>query len=888
MKALSKIFLPIIATLALAGCGGGSGGSSGAAFEPPLDIVAVSAASTSITTNNYTTLIVSVKKQDGTAEADGTAISASVSPASLGSVSGGGANATAGASATSALSGGTTTFIFSSATNTGTATVNISLPPIGGNPNSVTTSVSIAISAGNGIDPRLQLVASATTLPVSPYDFGQQQTSPFPGDFLGSPYISEIAVTWRHSNGQLVTGTSSVNVSIAPTTVAGFSILSTAGSNQFTTILGSGPVQVTGGVGTIYVHASNIPGTAVLTVTAVDPDHGNTITSQLTITVAGATSNKLPGAVTISQAAGGVYVSGSNGAQSKLVSATVTDGNGALVADPNDGQGHSWDNVQFSIVGPSGTDAQLSAVNAAGTSQTGSTVVTTTHNGVASVTFQAGTQQGPVQVKATVDRGDNNVDNGIQDPVSATASVIVSDGKLFNLTLTVPGSNTNDITVNGVSTSATSSSGTGVNSDGTYSLALSVQGQDRQGNPVLPGTEIKFGEIDAPLNPYTGAGAGQFSITGGDGNPAVNGTLFTSASGHFTTAGGGAGPGDTLLVFGKLVTGDRDLENVRLVQHVNSATSLNVATNFNANDDTGVSVPPGPVLPYIVGRGQDGNITSSATTNDVGVATVALTYPVSKLGKLAAVWAQGSGSSTTNPSKTVDDILLTRFAGVAAISGLTATVTASPNPIYGNTTQAVSVCIVDALGSPVQGIQFSFQFSGQGTGSVDGVAGSGSLSHLTDASGCAPATAVTSGVPPTTSGTTGSTFQFCTGSLCATLNVVVNLASLQVSPSAEPVPTGTVSYTILVTAKDTLGNSTPGVVVTVACSASGGAGASLTPVTPVTTGSGGTANDVIVASGFVDNTAIPPAIGVGSCVFSAPGVASATVIFTGSAVSTSP
>ena len=733
MKAQSKFFLPLAAMLALAGCGGGSGGSSGSAFEPPKDLLTISVAASSITTNNYTTLTVSVKKQDGTAESDGTSISASVSPASIGTISG--STGAAGTSAASALSGGTTSFIFNSASNAGTATIAISVPPIGGNPNSVTASTNITVTQGNGIDPRLQLAASAQTLPVSPYSFAQQQASPFPGNFLGSPYISEVTVTWRHSNGQLVSGTSTVNVSIAPTTVAGFSTLNTtAGSTQFTTILGSGPVNLTAGVATIYVHSNNVPGTAVLTVTAVDPDHGETISSQLTITVAGATSNNLPGAVTISQAASGVYISGANGAQSKLISATVTDGNGALIANPN-----GWDNVQFQIVGPAGTDATLSAVNAAGISQTGTTVLVATHNGVASVTFQAGTQQGAVQVKATVDRGDNNVDNGIQDPISATASVIVSDGKLYSLTLAIPG--TNAILVNAVSTAATTSV-IPTNPNASYSLTISAIGTDRQGNPVVPGTVLNFGTIDTPQSNSV------FSILGTKGDPQEGGTAFNATDGHFVTAGGGAGPGDTLIVIGKqsegAPAGNDDLESAVKIASVHSNTSLTVVTPFNLNDTTGATVNNGPVLPYVIGRATIGNVSTPATTNNVGVATTTLNYPVSALGKASAVWVQGTGIDTvTSGTKTITDAALVGFPGVAP-----AKIIISPNPIPGDITTNVQVCIYDAAVSPLAGVVFSFSFTnlGIGSGSVDGVSTAGNTAHATDSSGCVITTVKTAGL----------------------------------------------------------------------------------------------------------------------------------------------
>ncbi len=149
--------------------------------------------------------------------------------------------------------------------------------------------------------------------------------------------------------------------------------------------------------------------------------------------------------------------------------------------------------------------------------------------------------------------------------------------------------------------------------DGTYSFTISALATDRQGNPVVPGTTIQFGVIDAPLAGFPGLGGGTFQIAGNDGNPLEGGATFTAPGGQFTTAGGGAGPGDTLLVFGDLVTGNSDLENVRLVQSVNSATNITTTSAFNRNDTTGTSVNYGNVLPYVIGRATEANITASAS-----------------------------------------------------------------------------------------------------------------------------------------------------------------------------------------------------------------------------------------------------------------------------------
>ena len=849
MKALSKSFVLLLAAVGLTSCGGGGGGSSGAFQPTPADTITISPAANSITTNSFTTLTVSIKRSDGSVENDGTLVNAQLSPTTIGTVSGAGA---AGATAQNSLSGGKTTFNFTSSNQVGTATITISLPAnTNGSAVTATSSTNIAVTPGNVQDPRLNLVASATTLPVSPYTFGQQETSPFPGDFLGSPYVAEVTLTWRHTNGQLVNGSSTVNVSVAPVEVIAYSTLNIGTTDNFHMLLGSGQVTVTGGVGTIFIHSSPVPGIATLTVTAIDPDNAQTISSQLQFTVAGS-GNTLPSTVSFTSG-GATYISGSGGPQSTLLHATVRDGSNALVADPS-----GFDNVQFQITGPANSDARLSGVDASGQPVSGSIINTVTHNGVASVTVQSGTQQGPVQIRATADRGDNNVDNGIQDGVNATTTVVVSDGKLFSLKITNPAVDPNLLPVIDSASSSGSTTPTPV-----YSVPVTVLATDREGNPVLPGTPISFGLIDAPVFGFPDAGSGTFELSGNDGNPQEGGTLFTAPTGKFTTAGGGAGPGDALVVFGKETTGDADLESARTVQHVNSAISLNVTQAFNLNDTTGVSVDTGSNIPYVIGRATAGNIDAEAftgvddTTNAPnGIATVTMRYPQSRIGQSAVIWAQSTGTAqTTGGAKTVADAIRTRYLGVGP-----ATLTATPETILGNTTQTVAVCLDDAVGSPIPGVIISFSFSNlaPATGTVNGKT-SGALG-ATGADGCIDTTVITTGVLPGSA----PTIVFTTANLSATVTIKVNTAILTAVPTFYSIGAGSTNpldYPVTLTLKDGSGNLVPSATITGACTYTGG---SAVVNSPWITDAHGQATATITASGFC--VAAPPAP-TGLCTF---------------------
>lgn len=809
MKALSKFFV-LVAALVLASCGGGGGGSKSAFTPTPADTIEIAVASTSIYTNSFTTLTVTVKKADGSIENDGTTINASVSPSTIGTVSGA-AGSPAGTTASNTLAGGKTTFNFTSSNQAGSATITVSVPAgVNGSTTAVAKSVGITVNSGNTQDPRLKLDTPTTTLPLNPFGIGESQTPPYPGNYIGSPYIAEVTVTWRHSNGQLVNGTNCVNVSAQPVSIIAFSQLISQGGDGcnipqptdgdlFHNLEGSGPVAVTAGVGTIFVHSSVIPGSGILTVTAIDPDNNQTISSQLQFTVAGAASS-LPTSV-VTYSTGGAYVSGSGGPQSAVVNAAIYDGNNALVPDPA-----GFDNVRFEIAGPAGTDARLSGINAAGQTVSGNTVSTVTHNGVATVSVLAGVQQGPVQIRAIADRGDGNVDNGVQDAVSSTVTVIISDGKLFSLTLTGP--DTNAILINRVSGDTTLVDGGGSippDPNGTYSLTVAALGVDRQGNPVLPGTVVKFGSIDAPQS------NGLFLISGTQGNPAEGGTLFTAADGHFRTAGGGAGPGDTLLVFGKDVVGNSDLESAATIKSISSETSLNVQTPFNRNDTTGTSVDYGNVLPYIIGRAQTGNIFSPSATNAYGVATTTLNYPVSALGRTVAIWAQSTSTDfVTGGTNIVTDAAVTAFPGVAP-----ATIVISPNPIPGNITLEVDVCIFDALKSPISGVYFDFAFQdmGIGSGKLDGISGAGVVPDPTGPSGCVATTVTTNGIGSNSGGNPTLTFTAGDASESAPITAAGDLILLA-RPSALGGQGGTVTLQLLTSN----GAPVPGVQLVGTCS----------------------------------------------------------------------
>lgn len=860
MKALiNKLSLLLIA-LTLTSCGGGGG--TGGAFQPPpgtAQLASLSSASATTTSpNNFVDISVTARNTDNSLAKDGTTISAVLTPASIGIITTGGA-VTGGTTTSGLTTGGLVAFRFSSGVNTGVAHMVFSTVNAAGS--TISTALDINVNGG-AADNRLTLTPNTITLPLNP--------SPGSFAFLGSPYLGEVTITRRHQNGQLITGTEKDNTSIAPVQIAAFSTLDdpattwsgatakppTAVGNEFLTEIGSGPVSVTGGQGTIFVHAQNTPGTATLFVTATDADSGQTISASLTVNIV-STVPPLPSAVSLSATNTTVYTSTSGGNSSSTINAFVQTGTGAPVPDPVVGNS-AYNNVQFEILGTNAGGAQLSATDASGTIEKAALVKTRTTAGVAAVQFIAGTQTGPVLIKATADRHDNNVDLGIEDPVTSTITLIISDGRLYSLTLSSPVDNA--LTVNSITGAVPVGGVTPGDPNATYSLTISAIGTDRQGIPVLPGVPISFGKIDAPFVNCAGQPTGAKPldqacsqlplIRGNDGNPAEGGPQFTAPTGLFTVAGGGAGggvgPGDTLLVFGKDSTGNSDLENARIVQQVTGANSLLVTSPFNLNDTTGAMFDAGAVLPYAIGRSTVGNITTQATTNDQGVASVKLTYPVSQLGRSLFVWAQGITTDSLSPTgtKTVEDISGYHFPGVAALK-----ITSQQSAIPGNVANAlVTVCVTDQLDEPYPSLPISFGFHdlGTGSGSIDSQNGVGVLAVYTGPNGCASGLVSTSGIAGGTSATTKPGINFSVGgaTVDVPLQVTGGLALIASAPGLTQAG-GTVTLRLT----DSSGNAVPNVQIIGTCT--GGTGISIAITSgPGSTGPDGTTKAVISATGL--------------------------------------
>lgn len=674
---------------------------------------------------------------------------------------------------------------------------------------------------GNGgtftpVSGSITLSATTTTLPVNVWGYTPTQ--------YGNPTQAEVTIVWRNADGSLVTG-HDVAVSIAPTNVAVLSCLVDGDScKDGNALFGSMTIKGINGQATIFVNSFTTAGTATMTVSATDPNTSRTVSNTLSFKVTSGVGPS-PASVSLTPTPSNVYLPSSGGNSASSIKVLVVDGAGQLVPDPVSGN-NAADNVQLEIVGGAGNG--ILTTNSASGQSTGTKVTTHTVHGAATASFQAGstTNQGVVQIKATADRADNNVSNGIQDPVTATTNVIVSDGKLFSLVISSP--TTNAISVNPVSANVTSSSGTTTppDPDGTYSLTVSVTATDRQGAPVVPGTTIQFGIVDAPMSGFPDNGSGSFLISGSDGNPKEAAPLFTAPTGHFRSLN--AQPGDTLLIFAKDDPLNRDLESSRQIAAILGDTSLNVTYPFNPNEDSnGAPADHGAVLPYVIGHASEGTIGASAVTNDKGIAHTMLNYPVSRIGKGALIWAQGAGDvvAATGRPRLVTDISGGGFPGVAP-----GKLVVSQTPLPGNTQVAVTVCLYDNLGAAIQGAGIGFAFSnlGLGSGSIDSQQTAGVFHSPTGSDGCTTGTMTTNGLAGGATGNNGPSVTFSAGSGTDALTVPLvaggNLL-LQASPSSLGGTGGIV--TLLLT--DANGNPVPGAQIVGTCVSGAGLGNTIAP-----------------------------------------------------------
>lgn len=171
------------------------------------------------------------------------------------------------------------------------------------------------------------------------------------------------------------------------------------------------------GGNSFHFHAGNQAGTARITCSVADPRDNQQKSASVTISVGG-TTGKPASIVMEAQTPGYLGTkSNANGLRNQMgIQAFVMDDANQPTASS------SGANVQVRIL--SGTDAGDSARLVAG-AQSGSVLQLPSIGGVATFSLLSGNETGPVFLELTTDRFDNNVSNGITDPIVSVQAVSV-------------------------------------------------------------------------------------------------------------------------------------------------------------------------------------------------------------------------------------------------------------------------------------------------------------------------------------------------------------------------------------------------------------------------------------------------------------------------------
>lgn len=614
------------------------------------------------------------------------------------------------------------------------------------------------------------------------------------------------------------------------------------------------PVDVSGSMAQCIFQAGTKTGTATVVATYTD-SNGKSAQAVLPIQVSAANNTGLPSSFVAQVNGLPIYVNGQNKNTQAVINAYLYDPSNQPVGSTG------ANNVQASIVGSTLGGAYL--IGSGG--QSGSTVVTQSQgsSGLAALTLVSGSQSGTLNIALTADGADNNVDNGIQKPITKTVTVAISDGRVASLSFGGPYANA---VKNNQSTLAI---GTGDNIDqGTYSRSISVVATDANGNPV-PNATIRFGLIDSPLSagsypsvdfspqpPVVTNTSTSFAIQGSKGNPVEGGNSFSESDGvNLLTAG--VRPLDRLILTPSEQGTQRDMLGSRMISALTSNSSVSTTTNFV------MPATPGYVegfnIPWVIGRAQYGNIGTTAVTDSNGVANTFVTYPVSRLNQPIILTAEADNG--------ISSVFNAYYVGVAG-----GTLTSSVTTIPAGTTTAVTMCAYDANQVPLANSTIT-------AGLTNGATTNGSLT--TGSNGCASFSIDTTKVP---TGTQQFEIPFSIGT------GTNETASITVQPAGAPVITlgiggpGSGSRTITATITDQSGKpiATQNVVFSFNATDDGtGTPAAITSANPVSVpNTNGTVSTTVTYAGNpADSTATPPATGDTYSVTATIGATSVTQTF---------
>ncbi len=587
--------------------------------------------------------------------------------------------------------------------------------------------------------PKMELSASRTTVPV-------QQAGNYLYPDQTTLYTTRITANVRDSRGNAIPGGGQVEFALVGGVTDRGALYQTDFEDKVEVTYADGstrdvpaafwglPVEVSGSSAQVLFQGHTQTGQVEIRATYAGPN-GGVVEKRIPITVDSPSATGLPSNLDLWVQGTPIFVTGQNRNDQATINAYLTDPAGQLI------EADSSNNLHAEIVGDNLGGAYL--LGSGG--QTGRSVTTSTIAGSGQISVKSGSKSGSLTILLTADRSDNNVDNGIQDPVTKETSIAILDGQTTSLSFGGPWVNA----IRNNKTSVEMEEGDFID-QGVYSRSVSVVVTDRNGNPV-PGETIRFGLIDSPLEegtfppsgvdfspapatPTTTSGP-RFAISGSKGNPVEGDTRFNQADGvNFITAG--VGYLDRLVLWPDEQKNQREMQLSRLVERTLGSSTINTKRAFPYPEVPGYV--DGNNIPWVVGRAQYGNIGATAVTDENGVAQTFINYPVSRLNQPAILTAEAENGVSTHFGA--------YYVGVAG-----GTLTSSVTSVPPGATTPVVMCALDANRVPRKNTTLV-------AGLTNGATISGSL--ITGTDGCARFGLNTTGVPL---GTDAFTIPFSSG-----------------------------------------------------------------------------------------------------------------------------
>lgn len=241
---------------------------------------------------------------------------------------------------------------------------------------------------------------------------------------LGSPFtVSVIVEVKPKASGAAAPNGTAVQITLENGVQGSVSIPddpATEDVNEFTQRFLSISNTTASGQAQFYFTSAQ-PGTAVLIASVQDPVSGRTLTARLSITVGGGVSSGRPQDI-FAAAIQSLFVRGTDLPTSSTVQIVVLDEADQPAADPPPGV----NNVRVEMLsgGPNAGEI-LSGFNAKGGEVEGRVLLLATNNGIAQFNIRSGTLPGTVAFRFTVDREDNNIDNGVTNPLFNASAVSI-------------------------------------------------------------------------------------------------------------------------------------------------------------------------------------------------------------------------------------------------------------------------------------------------------------------------------------------------------------------------------------------------------------------------------------------------------------------------------